>query len=182
MIRRPPRSTQGVSSAASDVYKRQKFVCLFRPSNTFTCCVWLIRHRWWLNSSGRSRPLGFARSLNRCGYLRRTSSNCWLMTTSCSASVQHYLLHVASLDVGISEVGVDSRFESVSPMRSKPSPTVLLSTASELFKTSSMKETNLSLGGGLVAVWRKAGRSGVCLLYTSPSPRDQRGSRMPSSA
>ena len=25
-------------------------------------------------------------------------------------------------------------------------------------------------------------RSQVCLLYTSPSPRDQRGSRMPSSA
>ena len=27
-----------------------------------------------------------------------------------------------------------------------------------------------------------AERSSVCLLYTSPSPRDQRGSRMPSSA
>ena len=26
------------------------------------------------------------------------------------------------------------------------------------------------------------GQIGVCLLYTSPSPRDQRGSRMPSSA
>ena len=26
------------------------------------------------------------------------------------------------------------------------------------------------------------GKSRVCLLYTSPSPRDQRGSRMPSSA
>ena len=25
-------------------------------------------------------------------------------------------------------------------------------------------------------------RLGICLLYTSPSPRDQRGSRMPSSA
>ena len=25
-------------------------------------------------------------------------------------------------------------------------------------------------------------RTGICLLYTSPSPRDQRGSRMPSSA
>ena len=25
-------------------------------------------------------------------------------------------------------------------------------------------------------------RYGICLLYTSPSPRDQRGSRMPSSA
>ena len=27
-----------------------------------------------------------------------------------------------------------------------------------------------------------AGRYDICLLYTSPSPRDQRGSRMPSSA
>ena len=26
------------------------------------------------------------------------------------------------------------------------------------------------------------GKDGFCLLYTSPSPRDQRGSRMPSSA
>ena len=26
------------------------------------------------------------------------------------------------------------------------------------------------------------GRKSICLLYTSPSPRDQRGSRMPSSA
>ena len=26
------------------------------------------------------------------------------------------------------------------------------------------------------------GRENICLLYTSPSPRDQRGSRMPSSA
>ena len=30
-------------------------------------------------------------------------------------------------------------------------------------------------------VWMP-GRSKICLLYTSPSPRDQRGSRMPSSA
>ena len=31
--------------------------------------------------------------------------------------------------------------------------------------------------------WVKSMREdGVCLLYTSPSPRDQRGSRMPSSA
>ena len=29
---------------------------------------------------------------------------------------------------------------------------------------------------------RKAQTVGGCLLYTSPSPRDQRGSRMPSSA
>ena len=29
---------------------------------------------------------------------------------------------------------------------------------------------------------RKLSRPKACLLYTSPSPRDQRGSRMPSSA
>ena len=30
--------------------------------------------------------------------------------------------------------------------------------------------------------WSKARKAQDCLLYTSPSPRDQRGSRMPSSA
>ena len=29
---------------------------------------------------------------------------------------------------------------------------------------------------------KKTGKNNICLLYTSPSPRDQRGSRMPSSA
>ena len=38
--------------------------------------------------------------------------------------------------------------------------------------------------GAIPAIHRKANRSLFisCLLYTSPSPRDQRGSRMPSSA
>ena len=42
---------------------------------------------------------------------------------------------------------------------------------------------NLILAGGVNAQhihW--VDYDGVCLLYTSPSPRDQRGSRMPSSA
>ena len=37
----------------------------------------------------------------------------------------------------------------------------------------------------VAAVWKLAGdihEDRTCLLYTSPSPRDQRGSRMPSSA
>ena len=33
-----------------------------------------------------------------------------------------------------------------------------------------------------VKVYFNSGSSKLCLLYTSPSPRDQRGSRMPSSA
>ena len=39
----------------------------------------------------------------------------------------------------------------------------------------------LTEGGDGFAVERR-GRGSTCLLYTSPSPRDQRGSRMPSSA
>ena len=35
---------------------------------------------------------------------------------------------------------------------------------------------------GVSTVPSGSGRNGICLLYTSPSPRDQRGSRMPSSA
>ena len=39
------------------------------------------------------------------------------------------------------------------------------------------------LGGAAVALWSAMiTLSESCLLYTSPSPRDQRGSRMPSSA
>ena len=33
-----------------------------------------------------------------------------------------------------------------------------------------------------VEAWKETGIHKICLLYTSPSPRDQRGSRMPSSA
>ena len=35
---------------------------------------------------------------------------------------------------------------------------------------------------GAIARFAPALQSLICLLYTSPSPRDQRGSRMPSSA
>ena len=52
-------------------------------------------------------------------------------------------------------------------------------------------ETCLALEAGVSATVERARREGIdlllegvhiCLLYTSPSPRDQRGSRMPSSA
>ena len=36
--------------------------------------------------------------------------------------------------------------------------------------------------GDKVAIVLDGAQQKVCLLYTSPSPRDQRGSRMPSSA
>ena len=52
MIRRPPRSTQGVSSAASDVYKRQVYLYssfLFAPHVSQLIVRWLYRPQlWWV--------------------------------------------------------------------------------------------------------------------------------------
>ena len=51
---------------------------------------------------------------------------------------------------------------------------------------SKQQKTRSDVSGGGKRPWRQKGtgraRAGTCLLYTSPSPRDQRGSRMPSSA
>ena len=50
------------------------------------------------------------------------------------------------------------------------------------FKTAAMTYTNNDYGKGLADSIQKNYESRGCLLYTSPSPRDMRRSRMPSSA
>ena len=45
-----------------------------------------------------------------------------------------------------------------------------------------MAQSQGTTGRGTFVGWLKSKVTGTCLLYTSPSPRDQRGSRMPSSA
>ena len=46
-----------------------------------------------------------------------------------------------------------------------------------------LKDLNFQIKKGeLLTVLGPSGCGKTCLLYTSPSPRDQRGSRMPSSA
>ena len=44
------------------------------------------------------------------------------------------------------------------------------------------KERGITITAKNTAVYYKDIKINICLLYTSPSPRDQRGSRMPSSA
>ena len=51
--------------------------------------------------------------------------------------------------------------------------------------TAAVGQAIRALGRGfkvMIVQWLKDGRSGDCLLYTSPSPRDRQKSRMPSSA
>ena len=60
--------------------------------------------------------------------------------------------------------------------------------ALEAIKLIAEQVPNILVGAGSVRTARhfdeiaSVGASFACLLYTSPSPRDQRGSRMPSSA
>ena len=49
-------------------------------------------------------------------------------------------------------------------------------------KNSTVEQAEHSTPEAVARVEPKISNSGLCLLYTSPSPRDQRGSRMPSSA
>ena len=52
---------------------------------------------------------------------------------------------------------------------------------SETFKVMERKLFSIIMTPAFIFTWI-TGLSMTCLLYTSPSPRDQRGSRMPSSA
>ena len=51
----------------------------------------------------------------------------------------------------------------------------------EIFSKYGKEHIGASIGN-IKEAWDVGLEYGVCLLYTSPSPRDQRGSRMPSSA
>ena len=53
-----------------------------------------------------------------------------------------------------------------------------------ILKGNSLKEIERTVCWGHLETLNRClpGRYKACLLYTSPSPRDQRGSRMPSSA
>ena len=47
---------------------------------------------------------------------------------------------------------------------------------------SALALTDVNITYGLVNFYKAAKEAGICLLYTSPSPRDGATSRMPSSA
>ena len=69
------------------------------------------------------------------------------------------------------------------------SPIISAESAVELDSIIHLSESDLSIKGiaenpegNKILIFGEGGYANICLLYTSPSPRDQRGSRMPSSA
>ena len=172
MIRRPPRSTQGVSSAASDVYKRQEQIDF------------------------QLAPPGIHRR-NSAERVIRTAKN-HLMAAFSSAD-PNFPMHLWCRLLPQANITLNLlRGSRVNPK---------LSAYAQVHGLFDYNRTPMAPPGTFVLGHEKPTKRGtwsphaveawyigpalesyrcykvwVCLLYTSPSPRDQRGSRMPSSA
>ena len=173
MIRRPPRSTQSRSSAASDVYKRQG---QGEPVSMEQARVWFGRsaeqghakaqfNLGVMNEKGQAGPVSMEQA--RVGYGRAAEQG-HAKAQFCLA-LKHFkgqggpvsLEHAIFWFTRAGAQGDNEAMQIVQRMKS---------TCSLCGKPHSASSENMKTC------------SGCCLLYTSPSPRDQRGSRMPSSA
>ena len=159
MIRRPPRSTQSRSSAASDVYKRQVLTqASLRAEEPYadalgTCPANKRPAQVLMCVAGRlPRWIGTQRTTNTTAELMASMD----ALTMVPMTVRH-------------QIATDSLL----------CYDLLANVSTATGRRDVRRRTRMP--------WRSQAQRAVtyfldCLLYTSPSPRDQRGSRMPSSA
>ena len=188
MIRRPPRSTQGVSSAASDVYKRQLLDMVARP----------FRHEAENRKlafevvSDPSLPRSLVTDSKRLQQvLKNLLSNAFKFTEQGSVQLSvskalggwshdHPVLGTAASVVAfsVSDTGIGIPQEKqrliFEAFQQADASTSRRFGGTGLGLAISRELANLL--GGAVYLYM------TCLLYTSPSPRDSTSSRMPSSA
>ena len=165
MIRRPPRSTQSRSSAASDVYKRQRFSIRLQH-----CASWMLDTQ--VKHLPNSAPLALMlfQHVARDGFRGNPITGTVVAGSRESRS--------SSLLPSSGSFRSRSFFCLLPPLQ-RPSFLLLV-----FLLTPALKPKNERSASDQVLNWLP----GIvlftipCLLYTSPSPRDQRGSRMPSSA
>ena len=162
MIRRPPRSTQGVSSAASDVYKRQEYDRYHGPDSK-NDGLFLFYHARWARSdqSPRVRLKNDGLFVHINSMVVTKGENTWRRPRSGDA------LTLARCDGPDLPARKEGRSGGPRGLWCHP------------FRPQcSGRRARRRL---LSAVPRDV-RHEDCLLYTSPSPRDLSTSRMPSSA
>ena len=171
MIRRPPRSTQSRSSAASDVYKRQ----VYKDGDTFA----------GINPAEEGSPF--------CVWVRPDQDGLYYLTATTAAPhvTEHNDLWIQAPGVGL------FRYKRGS-IKQIPNKKFLKGYQNEGADKKAKYLLNVDHNGhqfitpNLTKGQRYkiciSGRStqykvfNICLLYTSPSPRDLSTSRMPSSA
>ena len=76
----------------------------------------------------------------------------------------------------------DSSMSSINTTGTAAKMVMTRSQSREMETTNNVYITNTNPEDDAAAARDREGPHMICLLYTSPSPRDQRGSRMPSSA
>eukprot|EP00831_Metopus_contortus_P025280 TRINITY_DN21828_c0_g1_i2.p1 TRINITY_DN21828_c0_g1~~TRINITY_DN21828_c0_g1_i2.p1 ORF type:complete len:159 (-),score=48.68 TRINITY_DN21828_c0_g1_i2:94-570(-) len=158
MIRRPPRSTQGVSSAASDVYKRQ----------VSTQSTWEL-----MNEINELKKTGLVKGEH--------------LTPGSGKKILMIIFKIRSeYKIKTQKRTQKERVTFVNDTTSKKYLELLKETI-HLIKESIEKSRELALGflgvsGKIYSEYESSKEYETCLLYTSPSPRDLSTSRMPSSA
>ena len=179
MIRRPPRSTQSRSSAASDVYKRQTpYAKGYWPSNLgypSRCTVAVECNASEAMVKAKLEEMELPMEMTYAAiqdYYTGTAG--WLLGTNQST-------HCPTLATGIMEDPIMKKLAETKsiqiecvfkPIRNRSKGPVDIEQRAKAVHIITKSEHRTSVAEAL--------RN--CLLYTSPSPRDKRQSRMPSSA
>ena len=171
MIRRPPRSTQGVSSAASDVYKRQDWKGGTEVSAQDQTAEQKTREFVWPDEgTPLDRALGehLQALLTHSEVIPRVPKDSRGLVCPHGRPLEHRCEDCgrkAYQESWICQHGIGV-FLHCDRCRGEP-------TDPRQWNVQLVLARNLDWDLYLL---------NDCLLYTSPSPRDQRGSRMPSSA
>ena len=178
MIRRPPRSTLDRSSAASDVYKRQAYD--HEGENTLTAGGTPLIAKVGYNERGQ------------LVYLERTSGPATTFAYHGPGSnfgrlslIRHGTAGDAYPDYSYS--GYDSAGNLTGVTVTNANAGSYAYTYDDLNRLatatlSGAGAADFSYTYSYNRLGNLMGRTGTCLLYTSPSPRDRTRSRMPSSA
>ena len=165
MIRRPPRSTLSSSSAASDVYKRQKVDTA--PSGDMPAGVW--------NDTYAEVPKGSMPAGDRNDTFAHARTpgvgNANVNDTPMILGVDHMKFNFASPAPGVGHPVGPTMAPGLGQPGGPQAPTA--TDADSSIQDISMSKVNTRALGP---------QDQDCLLYTSPSPRDATLSRMPSSA
>ena len=169
MIRRPPRSTQGVSSAASDVYKRQEFeqwLECYREDAEYWMPAWDVDDTLTTDPQSEISLIYYPDRSGLEDRVFRIRTERSSATSIPEPRTNHNITNVEILERRDGEV--DVRFNWISYY-------FRYNHTDHYFGTTFV---TLDTSGKQPVIAKKK----ICLLYTSPSPRDGLLSRMPSSA
>eukprot|EP00829_Urostomides_striatus_P019672 TRINITY_DN7759_c0_g1_i1.p1 TRINITY_DN7759_c0_g1~~TRINITY_DN7759_c0_g1_i1.p1 ORF type:complete len:181 (+),score=64.76 TRINITY_DN7759_c0_g1_i1:10-552(+) len=180
MIRRPPRSTPKPSSAASDVYKRQESCIHTFPTKRYKVaegiCASCKKGKFTIFDCKECEASFCEKCISRketlkgyciCGTQLTYSTGEFICITCSSKCDKTKNFYCAVCDFGSCGCNVEKHCEHKPQIYENKKCSLCYVDRSNYFCCVACQFIICSH---------------CCLLYTSPSPRDQRGSRMPSSA